>query len=115
MTTGAAYDLAQGLGRSSSLNAKPREAVFFYATIVIVTIIAVLLNFIGFNPMRALIWSGVVQGFSVPPLLILIMLMTNDREVVGDRVNSRLSNILGWTTTAVTFAAVVALVMTWLL
>jgi Mn2+/Fe2+ NRAMP family transporter len=45
--------------------------------------------------MRALVWSGIVQGFSVPPLLLLMMLMTNDRDVMGDRVsdhkNCRLS------------------------
>jgi Mn2+/Fe2+ NRAMP family transporter len=115
MTTGAAYDLAQGLGRPSSLNAKPREAPLFYATIAVVTLIAVLLNFLGFNPMKALVWSGVVQGFSVPPLLLLMMLMTNDERVMGSRVNSRLTNTLGWITTAVTFAATACLIVSWLL
>jgi NRAMP (natural resistance-associated macrophage protein)-like metal ion transporter len=115
MTAGAAYDLAQGLGRPSSLNAKPREAPLFYVTIAIVTVIAVLLNFLGLNPMKALVWSGIVQGFSVPPLLFIIMLLTNDRKVLGNRVNSRLSNILGWITTCVTFAATACLVVSWLL
>jgi NRAMP (natural resistance-associated macrophage protein)-like metal ion transporter len=113
MTTGAAYDLAQGLGRPSSLNARPGEAPFFYLTIAIVTLIAVLLNFLGLNPMKALVWSGIVQGFSVPPLLFLMMLMTNDRRVVEDQVNSPLTNTLGWITTAVTFAATVCLLVSW--
>ena len=113
MTTGAAYDLAQGLGRPSSLNARPGEAPFFYLTIAIVTLIAVLLNFLGLNPMKALVWSGIVQGFSVPPLLFLMMLMTNDRRVVEDQVNSPLTNALGWITTAVTFAATVCLLVSW--
>lgn len=113
MTAGAAYDLAQSLGQPSSLNAKPREAPLFYLTIALVTVLAVLLNFIGLNPMKALVWSGVVQGFSVPPLLLLMMLMTNDRQLMGDSVNSRLTNTLGWITTAATFAAAAALVWTW--
>jgi NRAMP (natural resistance-associated macrophage protein)-like metal ion transporter len=115
MTTGAAYDLAQGIGKPSSLNARPREAPLFYVTIAIVTVIAVLLNFLGLNPMKALVWSGVVQGFSVPPLLFLMMLMTNDRKVMGDRVNSRFTNTLGWITTAATFAASACLVVSWFL
>jgi NRAMP (natural resistance-associated macrophage protein)-like metal ion transporter len=115
MTTGAAYDLAQGIGKPSSLNARPREAPLFYVTIAIVTVIAVLLNFLGLNPMKALVWSGVVQGFSVPPLLFLMMLMTNDRKVMGDRMNSRFTNTLGWITTAATFAASACLVVSWFL
>jgi Mn2+/Fe2+ NRAMP family transporter len=71
------------------------------------------LNFLGFNPMRALVWSGIVQGFSVPPLLLLLMLMTNDPAVMGGRINGWVTNLLGWVTTAVTFLATVCLVVTW--
>lgn len=114
MTTGAAYDIVQGLGKKGSLHHKVGEARFFYAIIAIVTAIAVLLNFLGFNPMRALVWSGIVQGFSVPPLLLVMMLMTNDRRMMGDRANGWLTNLLGWLTTALTFAATVALVVMWI-
>ena len=55
--------------------------------------------------MKALVWSGVVQGFSTPPLLLLIMLMTNNRKIMGDRVNSLSTNLLGWATTGVIFLA----------
>jgi NRAMP (natural resistance-associated macrophage protein)-like metal ion transporter len=114
MTTGAAYDLVQGVGEKGSLHAKPRETKLFYATIAVVTVLAVGLNFLGFNPMKALVWSGIVQGFSVPPLLLLIMLMTNDRKIMGERVNGRLTNILGWGTTGITFLAALVLVGTWI-
>ncbi|WP_132256036.1 Nramp family divalent metal transporter [Methylobacterium segetis] len=115
MTIGAAYDLVQGFGREGSLHARPSEAKLFYGAIAGVTVLAVLLNLLGFNPMRALVWSGIVQGFSVPPLLLLMMLMTNDRGMMGDRVNGPLTNALGWATTAVTFAATACLVATWVL
>ncbi|AWN46712.1 hypothetical protein DK419_10640 [Methylobacterium terrae] len=115
MTTGAAYDLVQGLGREGSLHARPSEAKLFYGTIAAVTAVAVGLNFLGFNPMRALVWSGVVQGFSVPPLLLLMMLMTNDRRMMGERVNGRLVNVFGWATVAVTFAATACLVGSWII
>jgi Mn2+/Fe2+ NRAMP family transporter len=106
MTTGAAYDLAQTLGwRNPSLHAKPAEAPRFYIATGIFTLIAVGLNFFGFNPMKALVWSGIVQGFSTPPLLLLIMLMTNNAAIMGDRVNGRSINVLGWTTTIAVFSA----------
>jgi NRAMP (natural resistance-associated macrophage protein)-like metal ion transporter len=113
MTTGAAYDLAQVFGWRHSLHAKPHEAKKFYAAIIGFTLIGVAMNFLGFNPMKALVWAGVVQGFSTPPLLLLIMLMTNNRTIMGDKVNGRAINILGWITTAAIFAASAGLVASW--
>jgi Mn2+/Fe2+ NRAMP family transporter len=113
MTTGAAYDLVQGVGKEGSLHQRVSEAKLFYGTIVLVTIVAVGLNFLGFNPMKALVWSGIVQGFSVPPLLFVMLLMTNDRRMMGERRNGLLTNLLGWTTCAITFAAAASLVYTW--
>ena len=71
------------------------------------------LHFIGINPMRALVAAGIVQGFSTPPLMLLIMIMTNNRAIMGDRVNGRAVNILGWITTAVIFSASAGLVISW--
>ena len=110
MTTGAAYDLVQGIGGKGSLHHRLSEAKLFYGVIVLATMIAVALNFLGFNPMRALVWSGIVQGFSVPPLLLVMMLMTNDRVMMQGRRNGVLTNVLGWGTTAATFAATACLV-----
>jgi Mn2+/Fe2+ NRAMP family transporter len=115
MTTGGAYDLAQALGWRHSLHAKPGEARKFYLAVGFITLVAVALNFFGFNPMKALVWSGIVQGFSTPPLLLLIMLMTNNPAIMGDQVNSRSTNILGWFTTAAIFSASAGLVVTWLI
>ena len=95
MTTGAAYDVVQGLGREGSLHDAPHENRLFYVIIAAVTLLVVGLNFLGFNPMKALIWSGIMQGFSVPPLLLLMMMLTNSRSVVGARTNSRWTNLLG--------------------
>jgi Mn2+/Fe2+ NRAMP family transporter len=64
--------------------------------------------------MKALVWSGIVQGFSTPPLLLLIMLMTNNRKIMGSHVNSFWLNVLGWTTTAAIFSASLGLLYTWI-
>jgi Mn2+/Fe2+ NRAMP family transporter len=112
MTTGAAYDLAQTAGWKHGLHKRPAQARQFYFAIVAISGIATALNFIGVNPMRALVWAGIVQGFSTPPLMLLIMLLTNDRKVMGDRKNGVLINMLGWPTTLLIFAAAIALVVT---
>ena len=113
MTTGAAYDLSQVMGWKHSLHAKPSEAKKFYGAIGVFTTIAMALNFLGFNPLKALVYSGIVQGFSTPPLLLLIMLITNNRRIMGNRVNTLGMNILGWITTAAIFAASVGLIASW--
>lgn len=113
MTTGAAYDLSQVMGWKHSLHAKPSEAKQFYLAIVGFTALAIGMNFLGFNPMKALVFSGVVQGFSTPPLLLLIMLMTNNRKIMGGQTNGLGINILGWVTTAAIFTATALLVVSW--
>jgi Mn2+/Fe2+ NRAMP family transporter len=115
MTTGAAYDMAQTFGWRHSLHARPRQARRFYITMTVLTLLGVAMNAARINPIRALVWAGIVQGFSTPPLLLLILLMTNNRRIMGEHVNGSVMNLLGWTTTAVIFAASGALVVTWCL
>jgi NRAMP (natural resistance-associated macrophage protein)-like metal ion transporter len=115
MTTGAAYDLCQVMGWKGSLHAKPRDAKLFYGLIVGFTTIAIGMNFLGFNPMKALVYSGIVQGFSTPPLLLLMLLMTSNRAIMGDKVNSPGLKILAWITVGFIFAATGGLVISWFL
>ncbi len=115
MTTGAAYDVSQSVGWRNSLGAKPREAGKFYGVIAAVTVIAIALNFLGLNPMKVLVWSGIVQGFSTPPLMFLILRMTNNPQIMRERTNGRAINALGWITTAAIFAASAGLVVSWFL
>lgn len=88
--------------------ARPGETVL--RAIAFFTVVAIGLNFFGINPMKALVVAGIVQGFSTPPLMLLIMLMTNNRSVMGNRVNSPPMNVLGWVTTATICAASIGLV-----
>jgi Mn2+/Fe2+ NRAMP family transporter len=114
MTTGAAYDLVQAFGKRGSLHDKPQEAKVFYGAITLVTVGAVAINCLGFNPMKMLVWSGIVQGFSVPPLLVLMLVMTNDRKMMGGKVNGLGTNLLGGATALVTFVAAAFLVVSWI-
>jgi len=114
MTIGAAYDFAQTFGWKHGLHVKPSQAKKFYVAITIFTALAMCLNFFGFNPMKALVWAGIVQGCSTPFLLLLVMLITNNRKIMGRWVNTRAMNVLGWITTAAIFAAMIGLIVTFL-
>jgi Mn2+/Fe2+ NRAMP family transporter len=59
-----------------------------------------------------LFWSAVVNGVLAPPLVVLVVLLTSDRKVMGGRANSRGAKVLGWICAAVMSAAAVALLVT---
>ena len=114
MTIGAAYDLCQSFGWRHGLHVKPSEAKHFYVAIVAFTLLAMGLNFFGINPMKALVFAGIVQGFSTPFLMLVLMLITNNPKIMGRWGNTLGMNALGWLTTLAMFAAAIGLVITWL-
>jgi NRAMP (natural resistance-associated macrophage protein)-like metal ion transporter len=114
LTTAPAYALAEAFDWKHSLNHHPENAIEFYTVIVLSSVVAVALNFVGMNPIRALFWAGVIQGFLAPVVLLLIMFISNNREIMGQHVNGRPMNILGWFTTAIIAAAAAGLLWTWL-
>jgi len=59
--------------------------------------------------MSALFWTAVINGFLAPPLLIVIMLIANNKAIMGERVIGLGMNIMGWLTAAVMFAAAIGL------
>jgi NRAMP (natural resistance-associated macrophage protein)-like metal ion transporter len=109
LTGASAYALCEALGWKYGLDHKPRQAKEFYAVIVSATLIGVGIDFIGINPMRALFWTAVINGVLAPPLLILVMLISNNKKVMGKRTNAWWINALGWLTTVIMFAAAIAM------
>jgi Mn2+/Fe2+ NRAMP family transporter len=71
--------------RSASLCATPRKARRFYVVIAI-AIIMLVLDFAGFNAVKVLIWSAILNGLLAPPLVIMVLLLTGDRKVHGEAV-----------------------------
>ena len=113
ITAGAAYNICQSVDWRNGLHLRLRDGKGFYGSIAIVMAVATAINFVGINPMKALVFAGIVQGFSTPPLLLLILFMTNSSRIMGDKTNTRVTNLFGWATTAVVFAASGALIWSW--
>jgi NRAMP (natural resistance-associated macrophage protein)-like metal ion transporter len=114
LTTGPAYALAETFDWNHSLDYPPSYAKEFYAVIALSTLVAMCLNFIGINPITALFWAGVIAGLLVPVLLVLIMIITNNAEIMGEHKNTLWLNMLGWGTTAITSLAAVGLIWSWI-
>ena len=113
LTGSGAYALAEALGWKVGLNEKPRRARGFYAIVAGSTVVGMAINFAGINPIDALFWTAVINGFLTPPLLGLLMHVSNNTKIMGERVNGFGLNVVGWLTTAVMAAAAVGLVLTW--
>jgi NRAMP (natural resistance-associated macrophage protein)-like metal ion transporter len=101
---GVAYAIGEALGWPRGLRRGVARQPKFYATIVLCIVVAVLLNLVGVNPIRALVLSQVVNGLVAVPLIFLVLRICNDPAVMGDRTNGRLANALGWSAFAVVAA-----------
>jgi Mn2+/Fe2+ NRAMP family transporter len=97
----AAYAVSEMVGRSASLDSKPREARLFYGTIAVTTLAGALLQSVGVNPVRALYWSAVINGVLAAPLMAVMMLIVRNPRAMGHLTLSRRGAILGWAGTAV--------------
>ena len=93
----AAYAVAETAGWRNGLYRRFSRAKGFYATIALVIIVGYLLNFVqAISPIKALLYSAVLNGLVAPPLIIVLLLICNNRKIVGMNANGWLSNTLGW-------------------
>ncbi|OLD27668.1 MAG: hypothetical protein AUJ04_03610 [Acidobacteria bacterium 13_1_40CM_3_55_6] len=113
LTSSSAYALCETFKWKSGLSEKLRGAARFYAIIAVSTLVGVIVNFLKIPPVTALFWAAVINGILAPPLLVIIMLVSNNREVMGARVNGLLTNFIGWATVAVMAAASLGIFLTW--
>ena len=94
----ASYAVSEALGWKAGLGRKFKTAHGFYGVITVATLVGLLINFIGIDPIVALYYSAVINGMIAPPLLIMILLIANNKSIMGERTNSIQLNILGITT-----------------
>lgn len=105
-----AYVIAEGARwREASLNLQPKLAQKFYVVIGVSIIVGLALNFLHINAVKMLFWSAILNGLLAPPLVFIVVLLTNDKKVMGNRVNSRTMKFLGWACAGVMTVAAVAL------
>jgi len=99
----SSYAISESLGhgRQQGLNSKLKQASTFYGVIIISMFIGLGINFIGLNPIKALIYSAIANGVVAPIVLTLILLIARNKKVMGEWSNKKLSASLGWLITAI--------------
>jgi len=105
----ASYAICEAMNWRASLNYKLKKARGFYGVIIVATVIGLLINFVGIDPIRALVYAAVINGVVAVPLIFLIAIIANDKKTMGDFKSKKISNVLVWLTFLGMGAAAVAL------
>jgi NRAMP (natural resistance-associated macrophage protein)-like metal ion transporter len=88
------YALAEAFGWREGLSERFRQAPGFYGAVVLATAVGVTLGFIGIDPIRALYWSAILNGIAAPPLILLMLILSNSHRAIGAFTGGHLSDIL---------------------
>jgi Mn2+/Fe2+ NRAMP family transporter len=108
----AAYAVAEARNWRGTLEDRPRLAKKFYAIVASAMVLGLVLDYLGIDAVKMLFWSAVLNGVLAPPLIVLVVLLTSSKKVMGTRTNSRVMKWLGWAAAAIMTVAAVAMFAT---
>lgn len=94
----AAYAFTEAFNLNEGLNLKLKKAHGFYGVITIATLIGLMINFIGINPIKALVFAAVINGVVAVPLIFIIALIARNKKIMGEYKSGWISNLLVWIT-----------------
>jgi NRAMP (natural resistance-associated macrophage protein)-like metal ion transporter len=106
-----AYAVSEAAAWRGSLNRRPDRAKKFYMVLAAAMALGLALDYAGLDAIKLLFTTAVINGVLAPPLVLIIVLLTGDRSVMGDAVNSRSVAFLGWLTFIVMTAAAFGLIV----
>jgi NRAMP (natural resistance-associated macrophage protein)-like metal ion transporter len=92
----SSYAISESFGWREGLYRKLNKAKAFYGVIAASTIVGLLTNFIGIDPIKALIYAAVLNGIIAPIVLFLIVILASNKKIMGEWVNTPVRAILGW-------------------
>jgi Mn2+/Fe2+ NRAMP family transporter len=94
----ASYAISESFGWKTGLYRKLKQATAFYGVIIVSMLLGISLNFVGIDPIKALIYSAVLNGVISPIMIFFIVRLSSSAEVMGAFKNKKISNIFGWFT-----------------
>ncbi len=103
------YAIAEARGWPLGLYKKPMQAPGFYSVIIICLLLGFGVNFLGIPPFQLLYYTAIMNGLCAPPLMVLILLLANRKDVMGQHTNHPFSNAVGWFITILMGLAALAL------
>lgn len=101
----ASYAVAESFHWQAGLNRKLNQAYAFYGVLIIAMLVGLGINFIGLNPIKALIYSAVANGIVAPVVLALIVIISSNKKIMGQWTNRKSTTWLGWIITLIMVAA----------
>jgi Mn2+/Fe2+ NRAMP family transporter len=108
----AAYALSEALDWSEGLSKLFKQAPGFYGVIIVSTLAGLALNFIGIDPIKALVFTAVFNGMAAAPLLFLVARINGNASILGAKRGGVISRGLVWLTCAIMALSSVALIYT---
>jgi NRAMP (natural resistance-associated macrophage protein)-like metal ion transporter len=112
LSASASYAIAEAMNWREGLNLKLKRAHGFYGVITIATIIGLTINFIGIDPVKALVFTAVANGVAAVPLIFVIAKIAGDGRIMGEHKSGWLSTVFVWATFAIMGAAAIAMFAT---
>ncbi len=109
----AAYAVGEAMKWPIGLERKLGKAKGFYGVLAVSTLLGLALNFTQIDPVKALFWSAVINGVVAGPVMIMLMLMSNNPKVMGEFTVPKRLQITGWIATVVMLLAAVGMFATW--
>lgn len=106
----AAYIFAEVFKTPEGLSQPFRKARAFYGVIIISVVLGLVMSFVGVSPVKALFYTAVLYGLLSPPLILIVMLIANNKKIMGRFKNRWFSNIFGGATFLVMTAAVLGMI-----
>lgn len=108
----AAYAIAEARLWRGTLEDEPPLAKKFYAVVAVSMLLGLSLNYAGIHAVKMLFLAAVLNGVLAPPLIVLVVLLTSNKKVMGKRVNPPVLTWLGWATAAIMAAAAIGMFAT---
>jgi NRAMP (natural resistance-associated macrophage protein)-like metal ion transporter len=105
------FMVSEALNWEEGLNKKFHEAKGFYFIMILSIVIARGINFIGISPVKALVLTAVIYGLTAPLIIFVILLVSNNKKIMGDYTNKKWSNFFGITALLLMITAIVLLVI----
>jgi Mn2+/Fe2+ NRAMP family transporter len=107
MAGSSAYVLSDVFGWKQGLNKRFLQAKAFYFVIAASTIIGLWINYSTIDPIKALVYTSLINGVVAPPVLVAIISVANDKKILKDNVNSKLQNLIAWLTVVIMVISIV--------
>jgi Mn2+/Fe2+ NRAMP family transporter len=96
-----AYSLGEARRWPVGLSRQPKHAKAFYATIALATLLGAFANILHVSPIKALVWSAVLNAIAAVPMMVLLMRMGSNAQIMGQFTISARSRVIGWLATVV--------------